>query len=508
MKEKSDNEEWRSKCEAIYRHGNSLLRLVTQLLDIAKIKSRVGEPDWRHGNIVAQVKMIAETFNDYAASRGIELAVEAQGNIDIDFVPDYINKVVSNLLSNSLKFTPTGGQITIKTVSDGKQLTLAVTDTGKGMSEEEKNNIFKPFYSSATGNKGTGVGLALVKQIADSLEGKITVESTEGEGSTFTLTIPVRKAVKGVRKLNPANYDMAQAKTEAMAGLDNGNSTEADMQEDLQEGMQGNQQRKVVLVIEDNRDVAKYIGSQLSADYDVAYAVNGNDGLKKAISMIPDMIVSDLMMPEMDGLEMCRKIRANEEVNHIPVIMLTAKITEADKLKGLEAGVDAYLPKPFNADELRLRVAKLLEQRQVLRHKYSQAKAAGKDIKDITVVAEDRQAMATMEMADAFLNKATDYIYAMLERYEVVSVSTLAEKLNMNARQLHRKLTAVADITPNTFIMNLRIRKAMKMIEDNKSIPLKNVAFDCGFSEYSHFTKSFKSIVGVPPSEYGREKKI
>ena len=508
MKEKSDNEEWRSKCEAIYRHGNSLLRLVTQLLDIAKIKSRVGEPDWRHGNIVAQVKMIAETFNDYAASRGIELAVEAQGNIDIDFVPDYINKVVSNLLSNSLKFTPSGGQITIKTASDGKQLTLAVTDTGKGMSEEEKNNIFKPFYSSATGNKGTGVGLALVKQIADSLEGKITVESTEGEGSTFTLTIPVRKAVKGVRKLNPANYDMAQAKTEAMAGLDNGNSTEADMQEDLQEGMQGNQQRKVVLVIEDNSDVAKYIGSQLSADYDVAYAVNGNDGLKKAISMIPDMIVSDLMMPEMDGLEMCSKIRANEEVNHIPVIMLTAKITEADKLKGLEAGVDAYLPKPFNADELRLRVAKLLEQRQVLRHKYSQAKAAGKDIKDITVVADDRQAMATMEMADAFLNKATDYIYAMLERYEVVSVSTLAEKLNMNARQLHRKLTAVADITPNTFIMNLRIRKAMKMIEDNKSIPLKNVAFDCGFSEYSHFTKSFKSIVGVPPSEYGREKKI
>ena len=154
---------------------------------------------------------------------------------------------------------------------------------------------------------------------------------------------------------------MAQAKTEAMAGLDNGNSTEADMQEDLQEGMQGNQQRKVVLVIEDNKDVANYIGSQLSADYDVAYAVNGNDGLKKAISMIPDMIVSDLMMPEMDGLEMCSKIRANEEVNHIPVIMLTAKITEADKLKGLEAGVDAYLPKPFNADELRLRVAKLLE---------------------------------------------------------------------------------------------------------------------------------------------------
>ena len=508
MKEKSDNEEWRSKCEAIYRHGNSLLRLVTQLLDIAKIKSRVGEPDWRHGNIVAQVKMIAETFNDYAASRGIELAVEAQGNIDIDFVPDYINKVVSNLLSNSLKFTPTGGQITIKTASDGKLLTLAVTDTGKGMSEEEKNNIFKPFYSSATGNKGTGVGLALVKQIADSLEGKITVESTEGEGSTFTLTIPVRKAVKGVRKLNPANYDMAQAKTEAMAGLDNGNSTEADMQEDLQEGMQGNQQRKVVLVIEDNSDVDKYIGAQLSAGYDVAYAVNGNDGLKKAISMIPDMIVSDLMMPEMDGLEMCSKIRANEEVDPIPVIMLTGKITEADQLKGLEAGVDAYLPKPFNADELRLRVAKLLEQRQVLRHKYSQAKAAGKDIKDITVVADDRQAMATMEMADAFLNKATDYIYAMLERYEVVSVSTLAEKLNMNARQLHRKLTAVADITPNTFIMNLRIRKAMKMIEDNKSIPLKNVAFDCGFSEYSHFTKSFKSIVGVPPSEYGREKKI
>ena len=503
MKEKADSKEWQSKCEAIYRQGNSLLRLVTQLLDMAKIRSKVGEPDWRHGNIVAQVKMIAETFNDYAASKGICLAVEAQGAIDIDFIPDYINKVVSNLLSNSIKFTPTGGQITIKIASDGKQLTIAVEDTGKGMSEEVRKNVFRPFYSTAAGNNGTGVGLALVKQIADSLEGKVSVESTEGAGTTFTMTIPVRKAMKGVRQLRLENYDKEQAKAEAMAELDKGNCTETDTQEDPQESIHEDM-RKVVLVIEDNKDVANYIGSQLSADYDVVYAINGNDGLTKAMSMVPDMIVSDLMMPEMDGLEMCRKIRSNEVVNHIPVIMLTAKITEEDKLKGLEAGVDVYMSKPFNADELRLRVAKLLEQRRMLRQKYTLAKAEGKDMTDIKAAESDDQAMTTVEMADTFLNKATEHIYYMLNAYEVVSVATLAEKLHMNARQLHRKMTAVADTTPNAFIQNVRISKAVKMIDANKDIPLKNVALDCGFTDYSHFAKTFKNIVGVSASEYGK----
>ncbi|MGN0233454.1 MAG: response regulator [Bacteroidaceae bacterium] len=506
MKTHTDNEEWKSKCEAIYRQGNSLLRLVTQLLDMAKIKSKVGVPDWRHGNIVAQVKMIAETFRDYAANKGIDLSVQASGPIEMDFVPDYINKVMGNLLSNAIKFTRPNGKITIEMTSNGRRLTIDVSDTGKGMSQVVMKNIFKPFYSASAGNCGTGVGLALVKQIADTLEGSISVKSIEGSGSTFTFVLPIRKSAHEIKLLPPEDLNKEQVRSEAMAELDKGNCTETDIHEKEQDDTMEEQMRKVVLVVEDNRDVAEYIGSQLSADYDVVYAINGEDGLQKATSLVPDIIVSDMMMPEMNGLEMCRRIRENEVVNHIPVIMVTAKITEEDKLQGLEAGVDVYMPKPFNADELRIRVEKLQEMRRMLRQKYMEAQAEGRKMAEIKLSEDEMQSMKTMEKTDAFLNKITEQICSMLRNYQLVSVATLSENLGMNARQLHRKLTAVAGTTPNAYIQNVKIDKAKKMLEADSTIPLKNVALDCGFIDYSHFAKVFKSIVGQSASEYAKGK--
>lgn len=503
MQSKNDNEEWQRKCEAIYRQGNSLLRLVTQLLDMAKIKSRVGAPDWRHGNIVAQVKMIAETFSDYAASKGIELSVKETGPIDMDFVPDYINKVVSNLLSNAIKFTPPSGKITILISSDKKKLSIEVADTGKGMSQAMMKNIFKPFYSASAGNSGTGVGLALVKQIVDTLEGTISVQSQEGLGSTFTLVLPIRKTSQGVRPLHPEDFNKERVKAEAMAVLDNGNSTETDINDEHQENLT---ERKIVLVVEDNRDVAEYIGDQLSADYEVVYAVNGEDGLQKTISLMPDVVVSDLMMSEMDGLEMCRKIRENEVINHIPIIMVTARITEEDKLQGLEAGVDVYLSKPFNADELRTRMRKLLDMRRMLQQKYMEAQAEGKVVAEITQSENEIQGLKIIENNNAFINKVSGQILIMLSNYQYVSVATLSENLGMNARQLHRKLTAVTGITPNTFIQNVKIDKAKKILEADSNIPLKNVALDCGFTDYSHFAKIFKALVGQSASEYAKRR--
>ena len=521
MIDRTGDGEWRSKCEAIYRQGNSLLRLVTQLLDMAKIKSRVGEPDWRHGNIVGHVRMIVETFSDYAAGKGIALTVESPvETLETDFVPDYINKVVGNLLSNSLKFTPPDGRITVRVDSDGSRLSLSVTDTGKGMTDEEKQNVFKPFFSAATANNGTGVGMALVKQIVDTLQGRIEVESEVGRGTTFSLVIPMRKSAKGVRLLQPDGYDMEQARKEFItaAGMtpETGGGDEARQMERYDESTE-DLQRRVVLVVEDNRDVADYIGSWLSADYAVVYAANGSEGLRMAEDLMPDVIVSDLMMPGMDGLEMCRRIRSNDVVNHIPIIMLTARITEDDRMQGLEAGVDVYMSKPFNADELRLRIVKLLEQRYMLRRKYILAATDGRDASETQTEENDSLSLTAdfsnspywedkvSLLTDDFISKVTDRIYDMLNRYEVVSVTSLAEELGMNPRQLHRKLTAVAETTPNAFIINVKVRKAMKMIEADRSVPLKNVALACGFSDYSHFAKTFKSVVGVSASKYGGE---
>lgn len=398
---------------------------------------------------------------------------------------------------------PPSGKITILISSDKKKLSIEVADTGKGMSQAMMKSIFKPFYSASAGNSGTGVGLALVKQIVDTLEGTISVQSQEGLGSTFTLVLPIRKTSQEVRPLHPEDFNKERVKAEAMAVLDNGNSTETDINDEQQENLT---ERKIVLVVEDNRDVAEYIGDQLSADYEVVYAVNGEDGLQKTISLMPDVVVSDLMMSEMDGLEMCRKIRENEVINHIPIIMVTARITEEDKLQGLEAGVDVYLSKPFNADELRTRMRKLLDMRRMLQQKYMEAQAEGKVVAEITQSENEIQGLKIIENNNAFINKVSGQILIMLSNYQYVSVATLSENLGMNARQLHRKLTAVTGITPNTFIQNVKIDKAKKILEADSNIPLKNVALDCGFTDYSHFAKIFKALVGQSASEYAKRR--
>ena len=275
--------------------------------------------------------------------------------------PDYITKLISNLLANAIKFTPEYGRVSITMWRRGNTLLLDIIDTGKGMDKELLDHAFELFYQAEgdTQNIGTGIGLALVKQIVDAINGTIAVESTPGAGTAFHISLPIHNSVsKKVEKEKTSTVPLIEENTEEVLPLGDDNSNE------------GNDDCRI-LVVEDNHDIADYIGSQLKDFYHVYYAFNGQTGMEKALEIVPDLIITDLMMPEMNGLELCRQVRDNDIINHVPIIIITAKASEEERIKGLQAGADAYMTKPFNTDELQTRVAKLLENRKLMREKFT-----------------------------------------------------------------------------------------------------------------------------------------
>lgn len=444
------------KASTIERQGNRLLTLVTQLLDISKVKSVIGEPNWQHGNICAQVAMLLETYIDYAANRGVTLKYHYDKAIEMDFVPDYVNKVMSNLVSNALKFTPNGGTISVNLYQRGDRLHIDVSDTGHGISSDKLAHIFEPFYTTGDMGeaKGTGIGLALTQEIISHLDGTITAESQVGKGTTFHIVMPIQN-----RSADPV--------------------TETEI---------GNSGKPIIVVAEDNADVADLLCTQLEPFYEVVAARDGVEALKRAGEIIPDLVITDVMMPNMDGMALARAIRANDLTAHIPIIMVTARVTEQDRIEGIKAGADAYLVKPFNTEELLTRVAKLLEQRIMLRDKYAQT---------IT------QAPVTDDtIEDHFLARVEQVIVAHINKGEDITVTMVADDLNITARQLHRKVTGLINQSPAALIRITRINCAKTIMAAKPEMPLKSVALACGFTDYSHFAKVFRTVTGVSPTAW------
>lgn len=449
------------KASTIERQGNRLLTLVTQLLDISKVKSVIGEPNWQHGNICAQVAMLLETYIDYAANRGVTLKYHYDKAIEMDFVPDYVNKVMSNLVSNALKFTPNGGTISVNLYQRGDRLHIDVSDTGHGISSDKLAHIFEPFYTTGDMGeaKGTGIGLALTQEIISHLDGTITAESQVGKGTTFHIVMPIQN-----RSADPV--------------------TETEI---------GNSGKPIIVVAEDNADVADLLCSQLEPFYEVVAARDGVEALKRAGEIIPDLVITDVMMPNMDGMALARAIRANDLTAHIPIIMVTARVTEQDRIEGIKAGADAYLVKPFNTEELLTRVAKLLEQRIMLRDKYAQT---------ITQAPVSDDAIE-----DHFLARVEQVIVAHINKGEDITVTMVADDLNITARQLHRKVTGLINQSPAALIRITRINCAKTIMAAKPEMPLKSVALACGFTDYSHFAKVFRTVTGVSPTAWTAEPK-
>lgn len=471
----------------ISRQGRNLLNLINQLLDISKIKSAIGMPDWRNGDVVPYIRMICDSYQQTAKHKRIDLLYSSEmTSIDMDFIPDYMHKVMRNLLSNAVKFTPEYGRVYITTSVEGDNLKLVVSDTGKGISLDELPHIFDAFYQCDNSRTeiGTGIGLSLVKQVIEAMNGKITVKSTLGKGSVFIIVLPLRHGKSHFKALEPDVF-----------ASENSVAIESADEVKLPGGKAENDTVPIALIVEDNADVSYYIGTQLQSNYNLYYARNGEEGLEKANELMPDIIITDLMMPEMDGLELCRRVRASEILNHIPIIVITAKSTEADRIKGIEAGADAYLYKPFNSEELNVRVRNLLDLRRMMRSKYSKALQEGVE-ETVELSAADQD----------FLNKLVDITYSRMSSCNI-DIEQIASAMCMSSKQLNRKLLAITGENSTSYIIQIRLSKAKRLLDSPDNIPIGEIAMQCGFEDSAYFSRIFKKMFNLTPSQYRKRVK-
>lgn len=471
----------------IFLHGQRLLNLINQLLEIARMSSaRMPASGWRHGDIVEYIGMLCESHRAYAAGRGIGLFYIAEDRrVEMDFNPDAILKIVQNLLSNAIKFSKPGSNVTITTEVHRHSFIISVRDEGKGMSAEQTKNIFKPFFQATDDNHniGTGIGLSLVKLVVESLKGRIEVCSEPEKGSEFIVTIPILKQPDV-----PVLPDMA-------AYLENGLShLQPEEMVELTDDSNSDGEAVRILIVEDSSDVAHYIKRQLNPDYNYFFACNGKDGFEKAEQLVPDIIITDCMMPGMDGFELCGKVRASELLNHIPVIMVTAKATHEDRIHGLNAGADAYIEKPFHADELNMRVEKLMEQRRLLRKKFSSGIEA--EMLPDTFDVE--------EISDVFLVKLRNAVLDTIEKGKI-DYDALAYGMCVSRAQLNRKVKAMTGLTTTEFILQVRMSLAKQLL-DTSDMPVWNVADRCGIDNDSYFCTLFKKVTGLTPLQYKNRK--
>ena len=489
MKETPVDSPLHRDAEDIMRHGKSLLSLINQILDIAKLSSGSRcRPEYCRGDIVGYVTMICECHRPYARTRDISIIYSpAEPSVEMDFIPEYVKQTVSNLLSNAIKFSAEGRHIMLTSKCKDGDFILTVCDEGKGMAPEVLRNIFKPFYQAPDQSMsiGTGVGLSIVKLDVEAMNGRIEVHSAVGKGTVFIVALPLSCGEKLNRHFDFNDYVQPGAIREVV-------ETECEANEDVvHEGME-NATR--ILIVEDTPEVARLQMNQLNSDFNYYFAQNGAEGLERSAAIVPDLIITDVMMPGMDGFEFCRRLRASGALNHIPVIMVTAKCTHEDKMAGLEAGADAFLEKPFHADELNVRVVKLLEQRSLLQQKWSS------DIDD-----GSRDLSGVPESSRKFINDFTDAVNNCLKTGEL-DHNTIADALCITRIQLNRKVKAITGLTTTEYISRIRISLAKKLL-DNPDMLIGDIAQRCGVEDVAYFSSVFKKATGYTPSGWRNRRK-
>ena len=466
----------------ILRQGQGLLRLINQLLDISKVKSEIGNPDWRHGDVVPYLKMIANNYEDAANEKNIKFQFKTEKDeIVMDFVPDYVHKILNNLISNAIKFTPVEGSVSLTVGADSQNLVIRVADTGRGIPKTELSSIFEAFHqaSNAYDKMGSGVGLALVKQVVTSMNGDVSINSTVGVGSTFTVQLPLRQILTTPAKA----LSFGELKNASVIELDDEHYGEKN------ENVVHSEDLPTVLVVEDNKDISYYIGSQLQSHYNVYYATNGEEGFTLAAEIMPHLIITDLMMPVCDGFEFCQRLHESEALNHIPVVILTAKSDDADRIKALQVGVDNFMSKPFNSKELELRVQHLIAQHEALREKFSKALAEGRE-KDVDIAAPDRH----------FLEKLDAIISEKMQQGDI-DIESIASALCMSQKQLRSKVSSITGETPSSYIQHLRLNKACTLLNTTDS-QIGEIAMQCGFDDSAYFSRLFKQVYGITPTQF------
>lgn len=500
----TSDEKIKNDANIIKRNSRRLLQLINQLLDLSKLESGKLKLEASRGNIVSFVKGVALSFESLSESKDITLRLHSDKEfIELYFDKDKMLQILTNILSNAFKFTAEEGKIEVLVREiDNKEVEIKIKDSGIGIAPEEIPKLFDRFYqvdSSHTREyEGTGIGLALTKELVELHHGTIVVESKRQEAhfagtgwTEFTVTLPL-----GRDHLQETEI-IKEVEKEIEKGLCvNGEShiltnLPLSRPETIKDGLPGDvqEEKTIILVVEDNYDMREYIKESLDKNYLVEEAVNGEQGVRKAEKIIPDLIISDMMMPKMDGNELVRILKNDEKTSHIPIILLTAKAGYEDKLLGLETGADDYLTKPFDLKELRVRVKNLINIRKNLQEKYSKFESQQQPMKE--------QKLSTID--EKFLIKVGNVIDEHLSEEEF-DVEQFCHEVAMSRTQLHRKLKALTGKPASLYIRSVKLARAKKMIE-NQEGNISEIAYSVGFSSPVYFTRCFKEEFGFPPSD-------
>ncbi|MCB0565761.1 MAG: response regulator [Phaeodactylibacter sp.] len=484
----------RAGIEMIQRNSRRLLDLVNQILDLRKLEAGRMQLQFIQADVLSLCNYIVDSFRFLAESAGIQLHFQpAVQSLYMDYDVDKLLRILSNLLSNAIKHTASGGLVSVS-VSEasgpGPQLEIKISDTGCGISADQLPFIFDRFYQGPSpsplppsGELGTGVGLSLVNELVLLMHGKIRVESEVGRGTTFTLHLPIRNNAPLSELATPSSVD-------AKLTLDS--ATDASVAATTVVPAISDEQLPSLLIVEDNEDVILHLLHCLGNQYQPIIARNGREGIEKALDQIPDIIISDVMMPEKDGFELCEALKTDERTSHIPIVLLTAKVDVDNRIAGLRRGADAYLGKPFDKKELGAVLMQLLQLRAALRERYASL--------EISTTKNTEEAAYNFSLEDAFVQKARQLVVDHLND-STFSVQHFCHGLGMSYSVVHRKLSALADRSPALFIRAVRLQQAKSMLGD-ASRTISEIAYDSGFNDPKYFSRAFSEEFGAPPSTF------
>lgn len=476
--------------QMIHRNAKRLLNLVNQLLDFRKLEVEGMRLHLSQGNVVSFIEEIVLSFSDLSEKKNIALSFHSvMPSLYASFDTDKLEKILFNLLSNAFKFTPENGKINVEVNcydSDSssvglKMLKVKVRDTGIGLAKEKQERIFDRFFRSdvpdSMVNQGSGIGLSITKEFVKIHGGEIRVESELGKGSCFEVTIPIQEV-----ECHPSEEN----KNTIVQQLRHGHELIAS------EGIVGPGKAPLVLLVEDNVDFRFYLKDNLRSHFSIIEAQNGHEGWQKALSYMPDLIVSDLMMPEMDGITLCKKIKGDPRTSHIPLVLLTADSTDEQRLKGLRIGANDYITKPFNFEILLTRIENIIDQRHALQ------KVLEKKISVKTSEVE------IVSMDDKLIQKAIKIVEDNLSNADF-TVEDLSREIGMSRVHLYKKMVALTGKSPVEFIRNIRLQRAAQFLEKSQ-LTVSEVAYKVGFNNRKYFSKHFKNEFNVLPSVYAAAK--
>ena len=497
----NENEANSQDSQTIKRNAQRLLQLINQLLDLSKLENSQVKLNIRKTDILHFTKKVILLYDSLAKEKSIQVFFNEDAlskslpaeKIDLYFDKEKMQKIITNLISNAIKFTPENGKINLTLTEKNSNknkpsVVIKVSNTGVGIPKKKLPFIFDRFYqveNSNTGeNEGTGIGLALVKELVELHYGTVEVTSDSKE-TTFELNFPFNEKLILNNATENKKNEIAETILDQKEKNNKNDTIKIGNQFELDEESSS---KLELLIVEDNPDLRSYISGLLEKDYNVTQAVNGLEGFDTAKKTIPDLIVSDVMMPKMDGYELCEKLKTNETTDHIPVILLTAKASQDSKIEGLQTGADAYLTKPFDEKELFVRIKNLIDLREKVQKKCQKESFLPK--KDVKITSVQQK----------FLQKMKDIIEENIDN-DQFTVEELGVKLFMSRSQVHRKLKAITDSSATEFIRNYRLHRAASLLKLNSG-NVTEIAYQVGFSSQTYFSKSFQKLFGISPSEF------